>query len=160
MQVLGVRDVRLALRDLQLDIEVLEFDRPTATAQQAAESIGCELGQIVKSLGFMIDKSTPALVLTSGDQAIDERKLAALFAVGRKKVRLMTAEQCISWLGYAPGAVPPIAHRGEGLAVYLDESLRRFDIVYAAGGAANAIFPIRLDTLQQVTGGAFADLVK
>lgn len=160
MQVLGVRDVRLALRDLQLDIEVLEFDRPTATSQQAAESIGCELGQIVKSLGFMIDKSTPALVLTSGDQAIDERKLAALFAVGRKKVRLMTAKQCISWLGYAPGAVPPIAHRGESLAVYLDESLRRFDIVYAAGGAANAIFPIGLDTLQQATGGAFADVVR
>lgn len=160
MQVLGVEDVMLALRNLKLDIEVVEFDRSTATSQQAAENIGCELGQIVKSLGYMIDKTTPTLVLTSGDQLIDERKLAALFAVGRKKVRMMKAEQCISLLGYPPGGVPPIAHQCNGLAVYLDESLQRFDVVYAAGGAANAIFPICLQTLQQVTGGAFADVVK
>lgn len=160
MQVLGVADVRSALRHMQLNIEVIEFDSSTATAQEAADSIGCELGQIVKSLGFMISKATPTLVLSSGDQSIDERKLAALFAVGRKKVRMMTAEQCISLLGYPPGGVPPVGHRSGGLAVYLDQSLQRFEIVYAAGGAANAIFPIRLETLQRVTGGVFADLVK
>lgn len=158
MQVLDVADVKLALRALKLDIDVIEFDSSTATAQRAAENIGCQLGQIVKSLGFMINKNTPALILTSGDRTIDERKLATLFAVGRKNVRMMTAEQCISLLGYRPGGVPPIAHRSRDLAVYIDESLRRFDIVYAAGGAANAIFPIHLKTMQQVTAGSFADV--
>lgn len=160
MQVLGVSDVRLALRRLKLDVEVIEFAASTATSQQAAETIGCDLGQIVKSLGFIINKKTPTLVLTSGDQMIDERKLAALFAVGRKKVRMMTAEQCIARLGYPPGGVPPVGHRSGDFAVYLDQSLQRFEIVYAAGGAANAIFPISLKTLQQVTGGVFADLIK
>ena len=160
MQVLGVSDVRLALKTLNLDIEVIEFDSSTATSQQAADNIGCELGQIVKSLGFMINKTTPTLVLTSGDQTVDERKLAALFAVGRKKARMMTAEQCVSLLGYSPGGVPPVGHRSRGIDVYLDQSLQRFEIVFAAGGAANAIFPISLKTLQQVTGGVFADLVK
>ena len=160
MQALGVSDVRQALRSLQLDIEVIEFASSTATAEQAADNIGCKLGQIVKSLGFMINKSTPTLVLTSGDQSIDERKLAALFAVGRKKARMMTAEQCISLLGYPPGGVPPIGHRTGGFVVYLDQSLQRFETVYAAGGAANAIFPIDLTTLQRVTDGVFADLVK
>ena len=160
MQAFGVEDVKSALRHLDLDVEVIEFASSTASSRQAAENIGCELGQIVKSLGFMIDKKTPALILTSGDRTIDERKLAALFAVGRKKVRMMTAEQCISLLGYRPGGVPPIAHRSDDLAVYIDESLRRFDIVYAAGGAANAIFPIHLKTMQQVTAGVFADVTR
>ncbi len=160
MQVLGVANVRLALRKLTLDVDVVEFANSTATSQQAADNIGCDLGQIVKSLGFMIDKTTPTLVLASGDHSVNERKLAALFAVGRKRVRLMTAEQCISILGYAPGGVPPIAHRCGGIAVYLDQSLQRFETVYAAGGAPNAIFPIQLRTLRAVTGGAFANLVK
>ena len=160
MQVLGVSDVRLALRKLKLDVDVIEFAGSTATSQQAADHIGCDLGQIVKSLGFMINKTTPTLILASGDQMIDERKLAALFAVGRKKVRMMTAEQCITRLGYAPGGVPPFGHRSGGFAVYIDQSLQRFERVYAAGGAANAIFPISLNALQRVTGGVFADLVK
>jgi len=160
MQVLGVPDVRQALRSLQLDIEVIEFASSTATSQQAADNIGCELGQIVKSLGFMISKTTPTLVLASGDQSIDERKLAALFVVGRNKVRMMTAEQCITLLGYPPGGVPPIGHQSGGFLTYIDQSLQRFEMVYAAGGAANAIFPIGLQTLKHVTDGIFADLVK
>lgn len=160
MQALGVSDLRHALRRLNLDVNVLEFAASTATSRQAADNIGCELGQIVKSLGFMIDKTRATLVLASGDQTVDERKLAALFAVGRKKARMMTAEQCISHLGYPPGGVPPVGHRSSDIAIYLDLSLKRYDLVYAAGGAANAIFPIRLDSLRQVTGGVFADLVK
>ena len=160
MQVLGVADVKLALRRLNLDLEVLEFAASTASSQQAADNIGCDLGQIVKSLGFMIDKKRPALVLASGDQTVDQRKLASLFAVGRKKARMMTAEQCISYLGYPPGGVPPVGHRSGDITIFLDQSLQRYELVYAAGGAANAIFPIRLDTLQRVTGGVFADLIK
>ena len=157
---MAVRQVQAALDALQLGIRVIEFDRSTATSAQAAHNVGCELGQIVKSLGFMIDKSKPALVLASGDHAVDERKLAALFGVGRKKVRLMNAEQCLALLGYAPGGVPPIALRSDDIPVYVDETLRRFETVYAAGGAANAIFPVRLSVLQDVTRGSFADIVR
>ena len=160
MQAMGVPELRAALDALRLDIEIMEFDSSTATSQQAADNVGCLLGQIVKSLGFMIDKKTPALILTSGDQTIDERKLAALFSVGRKKVRMMNAEQCLAVLGYAPGAVPPIGHRSSGFPVFLDDTLSRFETVYAAGGAANAIIPINLSTLQQITGGTFADVVR
>ncbi len=160
MQAMGVPELRAALDALRLDIEIMEFDSSTATSQQAADNVGSLLGQIVKSLGFMIDKKTPALILTSGDQTIDERKLAALFSVGRKKVRMMNAEQCLAVLGYAPGAVPPIGHRSSGFPVYLDDTLSRFETVYAAGGAANPIIPINLSTLQQITGGTFTDVVR
>ena len=160
MQALGVAQVQAALDRLGLGITIIEFSRSTATSQQAADNVGCQLGQIVKSLGFLISKTTPVLVLASGDNAIDERKLAALYGVGRKKARMMTAEQCITMLGYPPGGVPPIAHRSEDIAVHLDETLQRFDTVYAAGGAANAIFPVSRSMLTRVTGGSFADLVK
>jgi len=156
----GVAQVQAALAQLQLGIKIMEFDSSTATSQQAADNVGCELGQIVKSLGFMIDKTTPALVLTAGDRSIDERKLAALYRVGRKKARMMTADQCLAILGYAPGGVPPIAHRTGGFTVYLDESLRRYETVYAADSAANAISHVPLSVMQEVTGGIFADVVR
>ena len=160
MGALGVAQVQAALDQLKLGICIVEFGSSTATSQQAADNVGCQLGQIVKSLGFMINKTRPVLVLTSGDQSIDERKLAALFDVGRKKARMMKAEQCLALLGYAPGGVPPIAHRSSGISIYLDESLKRYETVYAAGGAANAIFPVPLSVLQEVTRGTFADLVR
>ena len=71
MQAMNVDDVRTALDALYLDIAFIEFDSSTATSQQAAGNIGCQLGQIVKSLGFMISKSAPMLVLPSGDRSID-----------------------------------------------------------------------------------------
>ena len=160
MQAKGVGDVRDALERLRLEIEIIEFDSSTATSQQAADNARCELGQIVKSLGFLIDKSKPILVLASGDQTVDDRKLAALCQVGRKKVRMMNARQCLSILGYAPGGVPPLGHRRPDIAVIMDDNLRRYDSVYAAGGAANAIFPIDLAVLRAVTNADFADIAR
>ena len=160
MQVMGVADVREALDALGLQAAITEFDSSTATSQQAADNVGCQLGQIVKSLGFMINKAQPVLVLVSGDRNVDDRKLAARYGVGRKRARMMTAQQCLDLLGYAPGGVPPIAHRKSDIPVLIDESLRRFDVVYASGGAANAIFPIQLAALQRITSGEFADLTR
>lgn len=160
MRVMGVAEVQSALDRLQLGIQIVTYDSSTATSLQAAENVGCQLGQIVKSLGYMINKTTPALILASGDQSIDERKLGALFGVGRKKARMMNGEQCVELLGYAPGGVPPIAHRTDDLTIILDETLNRFETVYAAGGAANAIFPVKLVMLEKVTGGRFADVTR
>ena len=160
MDNLSPKDVESALQQFELTIEVMEFEDSTATSQMAADNIGCELGQIVKSLGFMINKDYPILVLTSGDQIVDDRKLATLLEVGRKKVRMMSAEQCIEILGYAPGGVPPIGHRTNGFAIYIDEMLKRYETVYAAGGSAQTIFPIPLETLQNITQATFADVVK
>ncbi|MCY3572851.1 MAG: YbaK/EbsC family protein [Chloroflexi bacterium] len=159
-QAMGVADVQAALDKLCLEITIIEFDSSTATSQQAADNIGCQLGQIVKSLGFLVNKSQPVLVLASGDQHIDERKLARRFGVGRKKVRMMNARQCLELLGYAPGGVPPIAHRSSGLPILMDASLRRFDTIYAAGGAAHAIFPMSTEKLREITAADYADLTR
>lgn len=159
-QAMGVEQVQAALDQLDLGIRIIEFDGSTATSQQAAERVGCQLGQIVKSLGFMINKTRPVLVLSSGDQTIDERKLAALYGVGRKRARMMNAERCLAVLGYAPGGVPPIGLRSRDLEVVMDETLKRYNTVYAAGGSARALFPIKLSLLQRATRGRFADLAR
>ncbi|MCY4464636.1 MAG: YbaK/EbsC family protein [Chloroflexi bacterium] len=159
MQAMGVADVQETLDNLGLGITIIEFESSTATSQQAADNVGCQLGQIVKSLGFMINKAQPLLVLASGDQHIDDRKLGQRFGVGRKKVRMMNARQCLELLGYLPGGVPPIAHRSN-VPILMDASLTRFDTMYAAGGAAHAIFPIPTEKLREITDADYADLAR
>lgn len=159
MQPLTPADVQAALDRLETGIRIHFFDSSTATSQQAADNIGCELGQIIKSLAFIVD-GQPIIVLASGDQFVDDRKLAAMFGVGRKKVKTANADQCIEIYGYAPGGVPPLAHRTAGLPVYIDESLQRYEQLYAAGGAHNAIFPITLQHLVEISGGQIADVRK
>jgi Cys-tRNA(Pro) deacylase len=150
-------DVQRALDGLGLDIQIRLFDDSTATSQLAAEQIGCQLGQIAKSIVFIVDEK-PVVVIASGDQRVDDKKLAALFNVSRKKVKIATAEQCIEITGYAPGGVPPLGHRTPNLTIFIDDSLSRYDQLYAAAGASNAIFPLRIDQIEKVTAGTFADV--
>jgi prolyl-tRNA editing enzyme YbaK/EbsC (Cys-tRNA(Pro) deacylase) len=159
MQTLTPAHVQAELDRLNTGIRIQFFETTTATSQQAADNVGCELGQIVKSIAFIVD-GTPVVCLTSGDQRVDDRKIAALYGVNRKKVKIATAEELVSIWGYPPGSMPPLAYRTPGLTQYLDQTLRRYDLVYAAGGAHNAIFPIPLEQLAAVTGAPFADVVK
>ena len=159
MQPLTVADVQAALERSGLDTQIQLFDNSTATSQMAADNIGCELGQIVKSLAFIVD-GQPILVLASGDQRVDDRKIAELYGVSRKKVKIATPEECIAIYGYAPGGVPPLGHRTAGLPTYIDDSLQRYDQLYAAGGASNAIFPITMAHLLAVSAGRVIDVAR
>ena len=160
MQALGVDDVRAALDKMGIDAKIIEFDSPTATSQQAADNVGCALGQIVKSLGFIINRTQPVLVLASGDISIDDRKLAKRYGVGRKKARMMKVGECLELLGYAPGGVPPIAHRTDGIPILMDKSLTRYAKVYTSGGAANALLPISRKGLRRITNAEIVDLAR
>jgi prolyl-tRNA editing enzyme YbaK/EbsC (Cys-tRNA(Pro) deacylase) len=159
MEPLTIRDVQDALAAHGFDIVIRLFEGTTATSQQAADKIGCSLGQIVKSIAFLVE-GQPVLVVTSGDQRVDDRKIAAIYAVNRKKVSIATADEMISIYGYPPGSMPPLAHRTAGIHVYIDESLQRFDMLYAAGGAHNAIFPVTLDQLSKMSGGRLTDVIR
>lgn len=154
----GSADVETALKGLGLETRVMTFDDSTATAPQAAEAIGTELGSIVKSLCFVV-AGQPVIVLTAGDRRVDDRKLSALYGVGRKKVKIADAETTITATGYAPGGVPPVGHRTT-LTVLIDETLARFETVYAAAGTENAIFAVPYETLVEITGGRVADVAK
>src|SRR3954454_7775202 len=101
--------VQKTLDSFNLGIKIRFFENPTATSQLAADEIGCELGQIAKSICFIVEDK-PVVVIASGDQRVDDRKIATLLGISRKQVKFATPEQCVKLIGYAPGGVPPLAH--------------------------------------------------
>ncbi len=157
MEPLTSQAVQAALDALGTGIQVQIFETSTATSAEAAASIGTTLGSIVKSLVFMVD-GQPLVILASGDQRIDTRKLAAMYNISRKKVKVATTEECVTIIGYAPGGVPPVGHRSR-VPMLIDQTLGRYEMVYAAAGAPNAIFPIPYAKLVEITGGQVADVV-
>ena len=152
----SVERVRQYFKDNGLDISVVELDKSTRTAQLAAEAIGTELGSIVKSLVFLAD-GKPALVLVAGDRWADTRKLAQVLKA--KKVKIAHADTVRAETGFAIGGVPPVGHHTP-LPTLIDRSLSRFETVYAAAGAPNAVFPIAHDLLLQITAGQVADVTE
>src|SRR5512136_978094 len=150
--------VQAALDAMDLGIHVVEFSASTATAPEAAEAAGCELGAIVKSLLFMIDER-PTLVLVAGDRKASAKQLAARFGVSKKKVKLADAETVLRVTGYEVGGVPPVGHNSP-LLTLVDESLQRFELVWAAAGAHNAVLPIDCAKLIEITGGRVAAITE
>jgi Cys-tRNA(Pro) deacylase len=145
-----------AAKELGLHIEVVEFDQTTRTAADAADAIGCEVGQIVKSLVFVVaDK--PILAFVSGNNMLDTRKLAAEFGVGRKKVKRADADLVKSATGFSIGGVPPLGHASK-MPVFMDEDLVNFEVVWAAAGTSNTVFAIDPHVLQVAAEARIANL--
>ncbi len=150
--------VQAALDAMSLGVHVVEFAASTATAPEAAAAAGCELGAIVKSLLFVID-GQPTLVLVAGDRKVDHKRLATRFGVSKKKVKLADAETVLRVTGYEVGGVPPVGHNSP-LLTMVDESLKRFEMVWAAAGAHNAVFPVDCAKLIEITGGRVAAITE
>ncbi|RMF04967.1 MAG: YbaK/EbsC family protein [Chloroflexi bacterium] len=145
-----------AARQLGLPVEIKEFAAGTRTAQDAAAAVGCQVAQIVKSLLFVVD-GQPTMALVSGSSRLDEKKLAALCGVGRKKVKRANADIAREATGFAIGGVPPFGHANP-LPVYMDEDFFRFEVIWAAAGTPNAVFAVSPDDLARVTQATIADL--
>ena len=150
--------VQAALDALGLDTVVTRFDVPTSTAPQAAAAIGCELGAIVKSLCFLVD-GQPVLVLVAGDRRVDARALRQIFGVSKRKCKVADPATVERVTGFAVGGVPPLGHP-RPLTTLIDHTLSRFEVVYAAAGSSNSIFPILYARLVEVTGGQVHDLAR
>jgi len=132
-------------RALGLDVEVRELSESTRTAQEAADAVGVEVGQIVKSLVF-VDGEGPLLCLCAGDRRVDTAKLGP-------EVRQASGREVREAAGFAIGGVPPLGH-DEPIRTVVDASLRRFDTVWCAGGTPNAVFPVATDALIAAIPGA------
>jgi Cys-tRNA(Pro) deacylase len=132
------------------------FPETTRTAADAARAVGCEIGQIVKSLVFVAD-GEPVVVLVSGQNRADVARLAA--ELGAKDVRRADADEVRSATGFAIGGVPPFGHANR-LRVVVDPDLTRFDVVWAAAGLPDATFPIAPADLVAVAGGVVADVAE
>jgi prolyl-tRNA editing enzyme YbaK/EbsC (Cys-tRNA(Pro) deacylase) len=129
------------LHDLGLDVEIQELSDSTRTAQEAADAVGAELGQIVKSLVF-VDGEGALLCLCAGDRRVDTTKLG-------DGVRQAKPDQVREATGFAVGGVPPLGH-DRPVRTIVDESLRRFETLWCAGGTPHAVFPVETAKLISV----------
>lgn len=146
----SARKVQETLNRLGFACRVLEFAESTRTAQEAADRVGCRLGQIVKSLIFKgLESGKPVLVLTSGSNRVDEKRISfyAGEPIGRADADFVRA---IS--GFAIGGVPPVGHL-QKMETYLDEDLLQYATIWAAAGTPNAVFELTPGDLQKMTDG-------
>jgi Cys-tRNA(Pro) deacylase len=147
MKNFGDEEVRQFLTSHGLEKQIHTFTNSTENAYLAAEALGVELGQIVKSVVFLAD-AEPVLVLMSGDMNVDTKKFKNLLGV--RKARIADAETVQAITGYPVGAVPPVAHR-QSIPTYLDESLNRFPKIYPAAGTTRNMFSTTFDELLRLT---------
>jgi prolyl-tRNA editing enzyme YbaK/EbsC (Cys-tRNA(Pro) deacylase) len=146
----SAQKVQEALRTLGFDCKVIEFQDSTRTSAEAAARVGCQIGQIVKSLIFRGQASgKPVLVLTSGDNRVDESHISryAGESIGRADAEFVRATT-----GFAIGGVPPIGHV-QPLETYLDEDLLQYGKIWAAAGTPNAVFEMTPAALWKMTCG-------
>ncbi|HXM54914.1 MAG TPA: YbaK/EbsC family protein [Candidatus Dormibacteraeota bacterium] len=136
-----------------LDIDVRTYPAGTRTAEDAARAIGCEVAQIVKSLVFTAG-GEPVVVLVSGANRLDTGRLEALTGA---PVARAGADQARQATGYAIGGVPPFGH-ATALPVFMDRDLNRHDVVWAAAGRPDAVFPIAPARLAELSGARVEDL--
>lgn len=127
-----------------MEVEVHRFPEGTKTAADAARAVGCNIGQIVKSLVFVADEQVVFVALTSGANRASPRSLADL--VGARTVRTATADEARAATGFAIGGTPPFGYPAS-LRVLVDEDLLTYDVVWAAAGTPDAVFPISPDAL-------------
>ncbi|MFO1035117.1 MAG: YbaK/EbsC family protein [Hyphomicrobiales bacterium] len=136
---------------------VVEFEQNTKTSAEAAAAVGCTVAQIAKSIMLKTVKgSRPVLVVASGVNRVDEKKVSAV--VG-EKVKSADADFVLAHAGVPPGGVPPVGHKVAPVIV-LDQDLRQYDVIWAAGGTANAVFRLTWHDLVTLTGGTPADVAK
>ncbi len=149
----AVAKVQEALRAQGHRGEVMELAESTRTAAQAAAACGVDVGQIVKSLLFLAD-AEPILVLASGANQVDERRLEALTG---KPVRRADADTVRAATGFSIGGVPPVGH-ARVLRVFIDRDLLEYETLIAAAGTPRAVFGVTPRDLCRITGGHVEDL--
>ncbi len=131
---------------------VVEFAESTATSEEAAQVLNCEVGRIAKTISVFVDKK-PALILMSGDMKLDNKKFKSRFNCRPHMIPVAEVENLI---GHAVGGVCPFAVN-DGVPIYFDESLKRFEFVYPAAGSSNSVAKFTLDELPRYIN--FADWV-
>lgn len=141
---MSIERVRTYFKKYDIEEKIQEFDVSSATVELAAAALGCEPQRIAKTLSFMAD-GRPLLVVTAGDARIDNRKYKAAFGT---KAKMLSPEEAETLIGHAVGGVCPFAVN-EGVQVYLDVSLKRFDTVFPACGSSNSAIELTIPELER-----------
>ena len=137
---------RKHLEEYGLADNIITLDESSATVELAAKALGCEPAHIAKSLTFMVNEQ-PVMIVTAGDVKIDNAKYKAKFGV---KAKMLTPEQVSELIGHNVGGVCPFGVNN-GVDIYLDNSLKRFDCVYPAAGDSHTAVKLSLEELENAS---------
>ena len=153
---MAIEAVKEFFKSHGMEQRVQEFEVSSATVELAAQALNCEPCRIAKTLSFMVNDA-PVLIVAAGDAKIDNPKYKAQFAT---KAKMLTPEEAVSLIGHAVGGVCPFAVN-EGVPVYLDESLKRFQTVFPACGSSNSAIELTLEELEKYSASvAWIDVCK
>lgn len=153
---MSIQKVREYFRKEGIEDRVLEFEVSSATVELAALALGCEGKRIAKTLSFMV-RDKAILVVAAGDAKVDNHKYKEQFGV---KAKMLSFDEVEGLIGHAVGGVCPFAVN-EGVEVYLDESLKRFETVFPACGSSNSAIEMTMQDLEKYSGfSAWVDVCK
>ena len=141
---MSIAKVKAYFKQFGMEDRVLEFDVSSATVELAAKAVGCEPARIAKTLSFMVE-GHPVLIVTAGDMKIDNPKYKAQF---HTKAKMLAFEDVEPLIGHGVGGVCPFAVN-EGVEVYLDESMKRFETVFPACGSSNSAIELTIPELEK-----------
>ncbi len=146
---MSIERVKAYFKTYGMEDKILEFDVSSETVELAALALHCEPQRIAKTLSFLADGQT-VLIVTAGDRKIDNKKYKAQFGT---KAKMLSAQEAETLVGHAVGGICPFAVN-EGVSVYLDQSLRRFETVFPACGSSNSAIELTIAQLEQYSGYA------
>jgi len=151
-----VKRAEKCLKEFDENLSVVELEDSAKTALDAANSLNCEVGAIVKSLLIKIENDF-LLCLVSGDKRCSLNKLKKISE--KKNVRMASADEVKSQTGYTIGGVSPVGHINK-IQIFIDNSLSRFTDIFAAAGHPNVIFKINYEKLIKITKGDVKDITE
>ena len=151
-----VKRAEKSLKDFDQSLEVIVLDKSARTAQDAATALDCNVGAIVKSLLFKTNDSF-ILCLVAGDKRASLNKIKKI--INKKDVSMANPEDVKSQTGYTIGGVSPIGHLKQ-IEIIIDNSLERFNELFAAAGHPNCVFKINFINIQKITNGKIKDIIE
>lgn len=141
---MSIEKVREYFKKFGIENRILEFDVSSATVELAAQALGCEGCRIAKTISFMVDGGA-VLIVCAGDAKIDNAKYKAYFGT---KAKMLSYEEASELIGHAVGGICPFA-TNEGVKIYLDESLKRFETIFPACGSSNSAIELTIPELEK-----------
>lgn len=153
---MAIEKVKAYFQACGMGDRVREFNVSSATVELAAEALGCAPERIAKSLTFKVNEQA-VMIVAAGDARIDNPRYKAQFGT---KAKMLTSDEVTSMVGHSVGGVCPFAVN-DGVTVYLDESLKRFETVFPACGSSNSAIELRIEELEKHSGfTAWVDVCK
>ena len=151
-----VKRAEKSIKEYNNEMSVIVLDNSAKTAIEAASSLGCEVGAIVKSLLFKTE-NTFTLFLVSGDKKASLNKIKKTLNI--KDASMASPDDVKNVTGYTIGGVSPVGHLNK-IEIFIDHSLARFENLYAAAGHPNCVFKINFDDLKKITNGFIKDITQ